>query len=198
MIEEEYSTEVESTALTILEKIEEYPEDYGDDEWKAIHEEVDRHEYVLKNHLFLDVLQHSERGPEEWHIYVDDGEKNHWEVLGAMAYTSFRGDVFEQVQQIREVREDLGEAIQLIDGAIYAERVKLHYKYETYSEDDDEIVYRFECLGESEWRVLDPDNVSFEVISPRVMIEQDDGIVPEKILKRKLDDLCAKQEHKRE
>jgi hypothetical protein len=100
----EYRNEVESTAETILDHIEEYPEDYGDDPWKAIHETVDWHEYVQKYHLFLPVLQHAESNPEEWNVYVKDGETNHWKVLEAMAYTAFRADVANRVFDLAEER----------------------------------------------------------------------------------------------
>lgn len=93
----EYKAEVTSTAENIVNAIEEYPEDYADDPWMAIHEDVDPHEWVINNWAYLDVLKHSESGPEEWQVYVKDGEDNHYEVLRAMAYTAFRADVSGEV-----------------------------------------------------------------------------------------------------
>lgn len=197
--QEQYDNEVASTALTILGKIEEYPEDYGDDEWKAVHEEVDFHDYVTKRHCFLSVLQYTERGPEEWQTYAEDNEKNHWKVLKAMAYTAFRADVYDEVQSIRETRDDLGEATNLIgDNPIWDEGVTFEYDYEKGLSDPKILTYTLEsveALG-GEWFMFDPDGIHFETISPRVMVE--DAVVPSKRLKLKLDNLCAKREHERD
>lgn len=102
--EKEYDTEVESTAENIVNAIEEYPEDYFDDVWRAIHEDVDNHEWIINNWYLLDVLKHSENGPEEWQVYVEDGEDDHWTVLRAMAYTSLRQDVANEVFDLAEER----------------------------------------------------------------------------------------------
>lgn len=193
----EYRDEVESTAQTILDKLEDYPEDY-DDEWEVIHETVDFHGYVTKNHLFLPVIQFASNDPEEWKTYVKDSEENHWKVLGAMAYTAFRADVYDEIENIREVRDDLGEAISLIEGPIYDGGVTFEYEYEKGITDPVIVSYTLEsvdALG-NEWRVIDPDGKTFEIISPSVMIE--DATVPEKRFKVKLDNICAKREHKRE
>jgi hypothetical protein len=100
----EYREEVKSTAENIVDAIEEYPEDYADDPWKAIHEDVDFHEWMLNHCYFLDVLKHAESPPEEWNVYVADDEDNHWEVLSAMAYTCFRQDVAHEVFDLAEER----------------------------------------------------------------------------------------------
>lgn len=98
--ETEYKHEVEATAENILNAIEEYPEDYADDPWQAIHEDVDNHEWIINSHYHLDVLQHSEAGPQEWQTYLSpDDEDNHRKVLEAMAYTAFRQDVSEAVME---------------------------------------------------------------------------------------------------
>lgn len=100
----EYDEEVESTAETIVDAIEEYPEDYGDDPWKCIHEDVGGHEWVIYTSYHLDILEHAEAEPEEWQAYVEDGETNHRKVLEAMAYTSFRQDVAHEVFDLAEER----------------------------------------------------------------------------------------------
>ena len=93
----EYREEVKSTAENIVNAIEEYPEDYADDPWSAIHENVDSHEWIIYTAYHLDILQHSESGPEEWSVYVEDSENDHRKVLEAMAYTAFRADVGHEV-----------------------------------------------------------------------------------------------------
>jgi len=100
----EYQAQVESTAENIVNAIEEYPEDYADDPWMCIHEDVDNHEWTTNNWAYLDVIKHSESGPEEWSVYVEDGETNHFTVLQAMAYTSFRADVGHEVFDLAEKR----------------------------------------------------------------------------------------------
>lgn len=195
----EYQAEVESTALTILDKFEEYPEDY-DDISEVVFTDVDSHEYVKWNHNHLHVLRHSEIGPEEWQTYVEDGEENHHAVLQAMAYTAFRADVYEQIAAIREAREALGECFKMIDtdSPIYGEGVTFEYDYEKGYSDPEILTYTFECISEGEWRVYDPDGVSFEVISARVMVEHTDDVVPAKVFKNRLDNIIARREHERE
>lgn len=100
---QQYDKQVASTAENILHVIEEYPEDYADDPWKCIHENVDNHEWIIYTSHHLDILQHSDRGPEEWQVYIEDGETDHRKVLEAMAYTAFRADVAEIVME--ELRE---------------------------------------------------------------------------------------------
>lgn len=102
--EQEYRAEVKSLAENIVNAIEEYPEDYADDPWMAIHEDVDNHSWIINNWHLLDVLKHAESGPEEWQVYVADDEDNHYEVLRSMAYTSFRADVSHEVFDLAEER----------------------------------------------------------------------------------------------
>lgn len=101
--EQEYRAEVKSTAENIVDGWEEYPEDYGDIH-EVIWEDVDNHSWVINNWYLLDVLQHAEREPEEWQIYVEDGESDHYAVLRAMAYSAFQADVTQEVHDLAEER----------------------------------------------------------------------------------------------
>jgi hypothetical protein len=102
--EQEYQAEVSSTAENIVDAIEEYPEDYADDPWMCIHESIYSHQWIIYTSYHLDVLRHSESGPEEWSVYVEDGENDHRKVLEAMAYTTFRADVSHEVFDLAEER----------------------------------------------------------------------------------------------
>ncbi len=94
---QQYDDEVESTAKIIVDAINEYPEDYADDPWVAIHEDVDNHEWITYSGYHLHILEHSDEGPVEWKQYVEDDETSYRKVIEAMAYTAFRADVSQEV-----------------------------------------------------------------------------------------------------
>ena len=96
----EYRNEVEQTAEIILNQFEEY-DDY-DDISEVIFENTEGHQWVIYHHYNLDVLRHSDEGPQEWSAYVEEGETDHWRVLNAMAFTAFRADVMEKVNDLRD------------------------------------------------------------------------------------------------
>jgi len=96
----DYRNEVERTAEIILDKFEEYDDDYSDIS-EVIFEQVDSHQWIIYHSYNLDVLRHSDEGPQEWSIYVEDDETNPWKVLNAMAYTAFRADVTAKVNDLR-------------------------------------------------------------------------------------------------
>lgn len=196
MTQDEYDAEVASTAMNILDKIEEHPEDYENKHYKAFEEETDWHNYVTKQSYYLDVLRYSSRGPDEWKARVANDEKNHWKVLRAMAYSAFTADVTQAKSRIEEARERLGDAIKLIEGPMYGEGVTVTYDYKPVGNDDgDTVTYTFEALVVGEWGVTDPDGNRFEVISPEVMVENSTTTAPAKALLEKLEAMCCKRQH---
>lgn len=96
LTKDEYDEAVEFAAECIIEEIE-MDLEARNDPWSAIHDTVDYHEYVQEHRYYLDVLKHADSPPEEWQVYVQDDEDNHWRVLEAMVYTCFRQDVAHAV-----------------------------------------------------------------------------------------------------
>jgi len=96
----DYRNEVEQTAEIILDQFEEYDDDYSDIS-EVIFENVDSHQWMIYDSYSLDVLRHSDEGPQEWSAYVEEGETDHWRVLNAMAFTAFRADVRAKVNDLR-------------------------------------------------------------------------------------------------
>jgi hypothetical protein len=95
----DYRNEVEQTAEIILDKFEEN-DDYSDIS-EVIFESVDTHQWMIYDSYSLDVLRHSDEGPQEWSAFVEDDETDHLKVLNAMAFTAFRADVRAKVNDLR-------------------------------------------------------------------------------------------------
>lgn len=134
-------------------------------------------------------------------LFIDNREfedNDPSEMLHSLASAAYFNDVKAAIESLLEAREELGDCVNLIDDdvPVYSEGVTFEYEYEKGLRDPVIITYYLEHISEGEWRVLDPDGEQFEVISPRMMV--DDAVVPEKTLKLKLDNLCAKRERERD
>jgi aminoglycoside phosphotransferase family enzyme len=93
----DYRNQIEQTAEIIVDQFEEYDDDYSE----VIFENVDSHQWMIYDSYSLDVLRHTDEGPQEWSAYVEEGETDHWRVLNAMAFTAFRADVRAKVTDLR-------------------------------------------------------------------------------------------------
>jgi hypothetical protein len=159
-------------------------------------------EAAINNHKLLQyykrsVVYHSESG-----FYGEGGEryygdpKDQQEALFQMAQAGLYNDVIKKVRHIEETREDLDEAINLIEGPIYDEGVRFEYEYYQNLSSKEPQTYTLESVSRlgDEWAVIDPNGNRFEVISPKVAVNQRDQYVPEFALKLFLDNICAKQD----
>jgi len=95
----DYRDQVQETAEITLDQFEEY-DDYSDIT-EVIFENTEGHQWVIYHRYNLDVLRHSDEGPREWWVFVEDEETDHWRVLNAMAFAAFRADVTAKVNDLR-------------------------------------------------------------------------------------------------
>ena len=93
----DYRDQVQETAEIIIDETDEH----DDDIHEVIVESTGRHQWIIYYGYNLDVLRHSDEGPQEWSIHVEDDETDHLEILNAMAYTAFRADVRAKVNDLR-------------------------------------------------------------------------------------------------
>lgn len=204
---EEYHNEVQAMAKRYSDWARE-----GAEEIRTSRFDPEHHEEIpnwaiahaaLNNHK---LIQYYKRSVVKWcqegfynqggEMYYDSPEDQE-ESLLMLAKAGLFNDLISKIRHIEETREKLGEAIQLIEGPIMEEGVSLEYKYSPSMSSDSTMTYTFECLGEGEWRMYDPDEVGFEVISANVAVESRDQYVPEYGLKLFLDNICAKRERER-
>lgn len=94
----DYRNGVEQTAEITIDQFEEY--DYSEIS-EIIFENVESHQWVIHYRYNLDVLRHSDEGPQEWWVFVEDEETDYLKVLQAMAYAAFRADVTAKINDLR-------------------------------------------------------------------------------------------------
>ncbi|AAL54939.1 hypothetical protein HfxHF1_120 [Halophage HF1] len=206
---EAYVKEVQSTAKRYydfaLEGAEEIrtpafdPPELPDEipDWAIAEAAIENHELLM--YYQRCVVYHCDNGfyGEGGDRYYHDPE-DQADALEDLAYAGFYNDIISKIRFIRSLREDLGDAIQLIEGPLHGKGVRYEYDYYVHLSSEDPLTYIIESLGQSEWRMYDPDGTPFEVISPRVAVNNADRPIPEYSLKLFLDNICARQERKRE
>jgi hypothetical protein len=186
---EEGAEEIRSEAFNPDEIPENVPE------WAIVEAAIEHHK--LLQYYKRSVVHHCDSG------FYGEGGMRYWndpedqdEALFQMAAAGLYNDVLKKVRHIKETREDLGEAINLIEGPMYDDGVRFEYDYYQTLSSKDPQTYVLESVSRlgDEWRVYDPNGVSFEVISPKVAVDQRDQYVPEFALKLFLDNICAKRD----
>lgn len=175
---------------------EDHPEE-GVPDWAIAYAAVEHHELVQYYGRF--VIHHADNGfyNEGGAQFYNDPE-NQTESVRQLAHAGFFNDILTEVRHIRRTRTDLGKAVKMIEGPILGDGYELTYEYEEGIVDPEIREYTFECLSEGEFRVRDPDGIAFEVISPRVIVENRDDKIPEYALELFLDNMCAKRERERQ
>ncbi|UBF20305.1 hypothetical protein M1M41_gp026 [Halorubrum sodomense tailed virus 4] len=175
------------------------PDELPDDVplWAIAEAAVENHELI--QYYQRCVIYHAEEG-----FYNEGGERfyhdpeDQQESVQQLALAGFYNDIITKLRFIEETREDLGEAIQLLEGPLHSRGVRYEYDYYIRLSSKDPVTYTLEALGQGEWRMYDPDGEPFEVISPRVAVENADRPIPEYSLKLFLDNICARRERERE
>ncbi|AGM11070.1 hypothetical protein HRTV5_100 [Halorubrum tailed phage 5] len=161
-------------------------------------------EAAVQNHELIQyyqrcVIYHAEEG-----FYNEGGERfyndpeDQSESVQQLAYAGLYNDIITKLRFIEEAREDLGEAINLLEGPLHSKGVRYEYDYYVHLSSKEPVTYTLEALGQGEWRMYDPDGEPFEVISPRVAVENADRPIPEYSLKLFLSNICARRERERE
>jgi hypothetical protein len=196
---EKYWEKVQRTALIELKETEEYAEEDGLSEHQIASSAADYAvdcSDLVRNHPRT-VIYHCDNGMYDsgYDGYlrgVEFENNDPRDMVRQLACAGFYNDVKTVIDRILEAREDLGTANRLIEGTLWSEGVEAEYEYESGLIEPEYHTYKFEHISEGEWRVFDPNGVAFEVISPRVMV--DDATVPVQRLKLKLDNLCARRQ----
>ncbi|QIR31268.1 hypothetical protein M1M18_gp032 [Halorubrum virus Serpecor1] len=206
---ESYNNEVQATAKKYydwgMEGAEEIrssafnPNEIPDDVpmWAIVEAAVENHELV--QYYQRCVIYHCDNGfyNEGGERYYDDPEDQQ-DAVSDLAHAGLYNDVLNWVRFIEETREDLGEAINLLEGPIYDGGVRFEYDYYINLSAKEPVTYTLESIGQGEWRMYDPDGEPFEVISPRVAVRNADRQIPEYSLKLFLSNICARRERERE
>jgi len=187
---EEGAPEIRSRAFNPDEIPDEVPQ------WAIVEAAMENHK--LLQYYRSSVVYHCQEG-----FYGEGGQrffndpKDQSEALSQMARAGLYNDVLKKVRHIEKTREDLGDALKLIEGPMYDKGMMLYYDYHQHLSSDDSQTYTLEKVAKlgNEWRVVDPDGVSFEVISPDVVVENRDQYIPEYALKLFLDNVCARRDN---
>jgi hypothetical protein len=191
----DYSREGGDEIRTSAYNPDEIPEDVP--LWAIAEAAVENHDLI--QYYQRCVIYHAEEG-----FYNEGGERyyndpdDQQEAVQQLALAGFYNDVITKLRFIEETRDDLGEAINLLEGPIYGKGVRFEYDYYIHLSSKEPVTYTLECLRGDEWRVYDPDGEPFEVISPRVAVRNADREIPEYSLKLFLDNVCARRERDRE
>ena len=113
-------------------------------------------------------------------------------LINALASAAYYNDILQAIENLLDRRDSLGECMNLISPhPIWGEGVVLEYEYEEGLTNTTTHTFHLQCLGEGEWKMFNPIDEAFEVISPDVMIE--DSETPERDLDVKLSNICAKE-----
>jgi len=115
MTYDEYRAELDSSAKTSLDEIESYTDidihsDRFEDELvESLGATAEWHQWTTYSGYSLDILEHAINEPEEWHLFIDEEQKNnHRAVLDAMAYSAFRMDLYQiGTAMLKDRRESL-------------------------------------------------------------------------------------------
>jgi hypothetical protein len=197
----DYWQYVQRSAVIELEETEEYVADWDKDiETDHLADcaaEFSADQDRLAIYSPRTIIYHTDNGfdGEGYERYVAHQEfESGRSMIFALGRAAFYNDVREAMEGIIEARNDLGDAMTLLNESIFSEGIICHYTYvrdtpqETY-----EYEFTFRSLGEGEWKMFDHNDEAFEVISPDVHFEQSDDESREKNLKLWLDNICAKR-----
>lgn len=196
----DYCKAVQRKALIELEEVEESLE--RDEIQMNKHEVINKTaDESLESCHFLtyeqeEIINYTHNGyyDEGYERYIRDVEiedNDPLEMQRLLATAALYNDMKDVLQEIFECRESLGEAMKLLDDAIYSEGVEAVYEYEDVQETVHE--FRLEHIVENEWRMFDPNGDVFEVISPDVYIADNERVIPVKSLNIWLDNICARR-----
>lgn len=199
----DYWQHVQRNALIELEETEEWEEredaEMGEEERISCAAEYAAENDQLTIYSPRTVIYHTDQGFEgEGHdrfvAHHEFRENDATTMLHGLARAAYFNDVRNVLENVYSFRDDLGECTALIDSTIWSEGVEFEYEYIRNTMDGD-VAYTFtlEHLGSCEWRMRDPNGLSFEVISPKIRVTQSDSLIEEKSLKVWLDNICARR-----
>lgn len=143
------------------------------------------------------IIYYSDAGfySEGYEIYIADVEfenNDSMQMINSLAQAAYYNDIQDAIGYLIERRESLGECMNLIgDHPIWESGVVFEYEYENGIVDPTTHDYLLECIGCGEWKMYNPEHEAFEVISPEVMVEDEDN--PERALEIKLDNICSQE-----
>jgi len=191
----DYSREGGDEIRTSAYNPDEIPEDVP--LWAIAEAAVENHDLI--QYYQRCVIYHAEEGfyNEGGERYYNDPEDQQ-ESVHQLALAGFYNDIITKLRFIEEIRDGLGEAINLLEGPLHSRGVQYEYDYHINLSSKEPVTYTLEALGQGEWRMYDPDDEPFEVISPRVAVKNADREIPEYSLKLFLDNICARRERERE
>jgi hypothetical protein len=166
----EYWHSVMYDAEENLEKNEEVTERAG------AHEAA---EYAVESERFVDfypraTIYHCRNGMggDGYERFVNNSQpEDERDMLRALAAAAYYNDVYDVAERIIEAEQNLGEAVNLIDGNIWDEGFQALFKYEKGLQDPEVRPYMLRHLGGGEWAMSDPNHKQFEVISPDVHVD---------------------------
>ena len=151
----------------------------------------------MLNNYRRTVIYHTREGfyGHGYELYLHHAEfedNDSMRLLSALASTAYYNDIKKAINNLLDRRESLGECMDLISPhPIWDSGVVLEYEYEKEVTDPTTHTFILECLGEGEWKMFNPMDEAFEVISPDVMVG--DSETPERELDIKLSNICAKE-----
>lgn len=194
----DYWSDVQRTARISLDEVSEHDEQNRGD--RELRHEAAR--YSLEGNSTVDnyprtVIYYTDSGfyGDGHDLYVrqvDFDDNDSMLMINALARAAYYNDIQEALDFLIERRESLGECMGLIgDHPIWAKGVTFEYEYEYGLSEPKTATYLLECIGEGEWKMFNPEDEAFEVISPSVMVEGKAN--PERTLDIKLSNLCAKE-----
>lgn len=198
----DYWNEVQRNARISLDEVSEHDEQNRGD--RELRHEAAR--YSLEGNKLVSsyprtVIYHTDAGfyGDGYDLYVrqvDFDDNDSMRMINSLARAAYYNDIQDALDFLIERRESLGECMGLIgDHPIWGEGVTFEYEYEYGLSDPKTATYLLECIGEGEWKMFNPEEEAFEVISPDVMIG--DSETPERDLDVKLSNICAQEMRQR-
>lgn len=198
----DYRSEVQRNARISLDEVSEHDEQNRGD--RELRHEAAR--YSLEGNSTVNnyprtVIYHTDSGfyGDGHDLYLRDVEfedNDSMQMINALARAAYYNDIQEALEFLIETRESLGECMALVgDHPIWDSGVVVEYEYEHGLVDPETVTYTLECIGEGEWKMFNPEDEAFEVISPDVMVGDSD--FPERKLDIKLSNICAREMRER-
>lgn len=199
---QDYWSDVQRTARISLNEVSEHDEQNRGD--RELRHEAAR--YSLDGNSTVDnyprtVIYYTDAGfyGDGHDLYVrqvDFDDNDSMRMINALARAAYYNDIQDALDFLIERRESLGECMSLIgDHPIWDSGVVIEYEYEHGVLNSEASTYILECLGEGEWKMFNPQDEAFEVISPDVMVGDSD--FPERALDIKLSNFCAHEMRER-